>query len=208
MSRHVAAVLLLLLVADLRAVCFAPAATRGLVLRGHGCHKANCLAGPLLRAVAPEARRRTAESLMMQVDPLLIAAAGTDAGLTLPDPATALGLPVGFMLGLLGGCAPKHNMLLYACFNGTQTSLIPSQCQSRGGSILALPIFLYFLHEPTQVQLAAPSKTPSMCAVPHARRTTRICRSGSAFPPIVERQACGRSPPSQSLSWSFRLALG
>jgi len=41
----------------------------------------------------------------MVVDPAL----AIDAGLMLPDPATALGLPVGFMLGLLGGCAQPSN---------------------------------------------------------------------------------------------------
>ena len=46
--------------------------------------------------------------MYMVVDPAL-ATAAVDAGLILPDPATALGLPVGFMLGLLGGCAQPSN---------------------------------------------------------------------------------------------------
>ncbi|KAJ1473685.1 sulfite exporter TauE/SafE-domain-containing protein [Baffinella frigidus] len=65
------------------------------------------------------------QGMHMAIDPAL-ATAAVNAGLVLPDPATALGLPVGFMLGLLGG----------------------------GGSILALPIFLYGLHEPTQSAIA------------------------------------------------------
>lgn len=42
------------------------------------------------------------QGMHMAIDPAL-ATAAVNAGLVLPDPATALGLPVGFMLGLLGG---------------------------------------------------------------------------------------------------------